>query len=301
MQTKPLFLSEGETLFANKLINTALANSAEAFGKLIGQAVRLRASHLKVRPINEDLSRNISQYENIFCITSEIKGELPAYSYLVFSQADSRQIFGLYATKPNQTIDQELGEAMLKEMANILTASVVTQLSNFLGIHIYGYIPLLSSDSKQNIKDKIEHEMGESAVCMYLQTHFITPSMNIQPDFIWTFNPKMIEMIKKGVLSTEKINTLEQDFTKVQPLFIAWRKWGSLSIKSVWSFLALWRCFRFRRILFIGGLKKMMTIRCFTCLTKTPTTSRSYHYTPTYTLTPEMFSTLARFTERASP
>jgi chemotaxis protein CheY-P-specific phosphatase CheC len=188
-------LEPNELHLANKLMNLALANSAESFSQLAKNEIKLQSAEVQFKPIRYVLAENLNQEELQYVLASAIMGEMPAHSYLILKFADAANLSK--ACLPASTHhDTEMREAFLTEIANILTASVITQLSNFFKINIFGYVPLLKKLSFPKIKEMIMSEMDKDDISFYLKTNFITPDLKIQPDFIWTFNHSFIDIIK---------------------------------------------------------------------------------------------------------
>jgi chemotaxis protein CheY-P-specific phosphatase CheC len=188
-------LETNELYLANKLMNLALANSAESFSQLAKNEIRLQSAEIQFKPIRHVLSESPDQDELQYVLTSAIMGEMPAHSYLILRFADAANL-SKACLPASVHHDAEMREAFLTEIANILTASVITQLSNFFKIKIFGYIPLLKKLPFQEIKQMIMSDMNKDDVSFYLKTNFITADLKIQPDFIWVFNHSFIDIIK---------------------------------------------------------------------------------------------------------
>jgi chemotaxis protein CheY-P-specific phosphatase CheC len=202
-------LTKEEIIFANKLMSLALANSAVSFSQMANTDIKLQAAQIQLKPINNDINPDISVEEKLYMLVSRIIGDIPAHSYLVFKPADATKL-AMLCLPPSAQNNDEMQQALQIEMANILTASVVTQLSNFFKVKIFGYIPELKKLTKIELRQGIEKEMDKENVSFFLKTNFITPNLQIQPDFIWTFNHIFIDMIKRMAKSEENELYLSQ-------------------------------------------------------------------------------------------
>ncbi len=188
-------LTKEELNFANKLMSLALANSAASFSLMANIEIRLQSADVQLKPIDDDIKPAISSEEKLYALISQVIGDVPAHSYLILRPADVAKLATL-CLPPSMQNNVEMQQALQIEIANILTASVVTQLSNFFKVKIFGYVPNIQKLTKTEIRQTIEKEMDKESISFFLKTNFIAPNLQIQPDFIWTFNQIFIDMIK---------------------------------------------------------------------------------------------------------
>ncbi len=188
-------LTTDELYFANKLMSLALANSAASFSQMANTEIKLQAAEIQLKPIDNDIKPDTLPEENLYILVSQIIGDVPAHSYLIFKPSDAAKL-AVLCLPPSAQNSVEMQQALQIEMANILTASVVTQLSNFFKVKIFGYVPELKKMTKAVLRQSIEKEMDKENVSFFLKTNFITPNLQIQPDFIWTFNHIFIDKIR---------------------------------------------------------------------------------------------------------
>lgn len=195
-------LTKDEQDFANKLMSLALANSAASFAQMANIDIKLQSAQVQLKPIDEDIKPNFPFEEKLYALISQVIGDIPAHSYLIFKPVDAAKL-SMLCLPPNMQENIEMQHALQIEIANILTASVVTQLSNFFKVKIFGYVPELHQLTKKEIRQKIEKEMDKETVSFFLKTSFITSNLQIDPDFIWTFNQVFVDMVKSMAQSQE--------------------------------------------------------------------------------------------------
>jgi chemotaxis protein CheY-P-specific phosphatase CheC len=208
-------LHKEELHFANKLLSLALANSAASFAQIANTEIKLQAAEIQLMPIEESLiAVTASATEKLNTLISQVIGDVPAHSYLIINDEDAVKL-GELCLPENLKNNTEMQLALIAEIANILTASVVTQLSNFFKVKMLGFVPKLEKTDKQEVKLLIDKEISKESVSFFLKTNFITPKQTIQPDFIWTFGSILIDMIKNISKSEEKLVYLNQQVALV--------------------------------------------------------------------------------------
>ena len=102
-------------------------------------------------------------------------------------------------------------DAILLEIDNIITASVVTQFANILQLKLYGGVPQLDI-LPQNVLNPFlnENNKKDHFNIIYFNSHFITNHLDINPEFIWLLDDKFFEGVKNIVSDEEKINLLQK-------------------------------------------------------------------------------------------
>jgi chemotaxis protein CheY-P-specific phosphatase CheC len=212
------FLNDEELQTASSLLNVALANAAESFSKLANQQVYLQSVEI-TKEFSELPILQLDKYADlpfVYLLTTEIKGEMHAESYLIFSPEESSEMAKIGLPVP--LLDsEEMQHALLLEIDNILTASFITQFSNFLGKSFYGYVPEITQLSAKATQEFITERKKHYAVTISLKTNFITEFSAIYPVFIWHFNYSFIEAIKEfsqNEQALEKLATLHKTCDK---------------------------------------------------------------------------------------
>lgn len=169
------------------VFDKAWIHAVEAFSKMLNTTVTHRTFFAGVRVLP---SANLGSFLPVpeescaYVITTELLGGLTGKSYLVLSHRDIGSLAG--ATGLKDTVVQE---AFLKELDNILSAAVITVLSNELNVKVYGDVPILSRDSHRVIREDLSSYSGLFFVSA------ITPEArggSLIPTFLWVIDLKSL-------------------------------------------------------------------------------------------------------------
>lgn len=129
-----------------------------------------------------------SRKESAILITTEIFGDLSGKSYLLISDKEFDSLTHQIQESTNPGIN--LKEEFVKELDNILSASVITELSNELNLKAYGDVPILIGKMGGPIEDIIYDDFGQTGEELYVTSIYFSferePSIN--PRFIWVLN-----------------------------------------------------------------------------------------------------------------
>ena len=133
-------LSEYELDITKELVSIALANAADAFSKMASERVLVQQFELTIGSPDARTVLPDGLQGSLHVLTTEVKGNLEGKSYLIFNQSDTKRICQVFAPKQPAYTGEGLGEleeALLLELDNILSGTVITQLSNCLDTFIY--------------------------------------------------------------------------------------------------------------------------------------------------------------------
>ena len=127
-------------------------------------------------------------------------GELAGKSYLIFNKHEADEIHGAcMPPKDNEQAKMMETEAILMELDNILSAAVITEFSNYLGVSIYGDVPHLSRTSHHDLVDKLTHDLkdtGKEDCFIMADTEFVSENNSkLRPQFIWKLTSDFLDRI----------------------------------------------------------------------------------------------------------
>lgn len=171
-----------------ELMQSATANTAEAFSKLIGEQVEVEATLLS--PWGHKHALNYLEEDNTYgpLLLTEIIGAFSGSSFLLIPQQD----VGTFSERsaqalkmPLQNASEELKEGMLLEMDNILSAAFITALANETDAQIYGGVPSIMSSEAHHFHSRIEAlEADNDILCSY-EFRLRAPESGMSLLFIW--------------------------------------------------------------------------------------------------------------------
>jgi len=128
-------------------------------------------------------------------ITTEVMGDVPGKNYLLLNQHEFDSLTKGIRSDKNHPMD--IKKEFMKELDNILSASVITKLSDNLGMKMYGDVPVWSGPFKGNIMNLIREDFGKGTDEVYISSLFFSfdHSPKIQPFFIWVMHSKIIQTL----------------------------------------------------------------------------------------------------------
>ena len=187
-----------------ELFNISLSKAADSLSFFIRNKIFIKDLQLDSdNPSNIELISEQFNDANVVLKTS-IKGEFTAETYLLFSDQDITNFFKVaHPINPDAKLEDELSREFLLEVDNILTASVVTELSNILDIGIYGDVPQLVTDT-QAIKQQLSSD-PESVRCLQVIARYVSDGLVIEPRFIWFIDRVFLERMRVYAEDQENI------------------------------------------------------------------------------------------------
>ncbi len=128
-------------------------------------------------------------------ITTDIFGDLKGKSYLFLSHKEVELLTTTISVGKDPQVN--LKEEFLKEVDNILSASVITKLSNELKFKMYGDIPLLQGMTNAKMEDFFQDDFCEETGAIYISSMSFSFASHpeIKPTFIWALDSTLLDSI----------------------------------------------------------------------------------------------------------
>jgi chemotaxis protein CheY-P-specific phosphatase CheC len=191
---------EFELSTAKEVINIGIAKAADSLSFFMKEKVLLKELTFKIKKIKRCRPISTKKEEVNFVLTTEIIGELAGACYLLFSNVDAERIYRV--SLPENVLSSKeqmkiMGPAMLAELDNIVSASVITQFSNLLKYKMYGGVPDLKEFSEAEINAYIASNSKKHDIAFSFKAKFSNEDNSFSPEFIWDLDAKFYEGILK--------------------------------------------------------------------------------------------------------
>ncbi|MCU0433076.1 MAG: hypothetical protein MUC87_06450 [Bacteroidia bacterium] len=187
--------STPEFLFAMQMARAGLGRAAVSMSAIMKKEIRVDESDFRLRQASELDDFPVNDKEDVCLLITHVKGELPGTCCLVFSYSEAGH---LYQTALPAALagNAEMQDAILLEMDNIISASVVTEFANRMNVKIYGDVPQLQRMSGEALRGFLRNQIYRDTFAINFKSSFITQEMNFTPEFIWFFDQQFVELIR---------------------------------------------------------------------------------------------------------
>ena len=201
-------LDVNELLVAKKIVRKGLLKAAESLSFFMKEQVGINELDFQ---INNQIQCPVKTGSNIHLLTTEIVGELPGVCYLVFSEDEANKLRDIALSveiKNNPALIAEMNDAIMLEVDNIISASVITEFSNIFKHKIYGNVPSLKLVDGDELQDLVNGKHDKDVFVINFKTQFMASNTNFCPDFVWLFDHKFLNSIKGVARNAESLNHL---------------------------------------------------------------------------------------------
>ena len=161
-------------------------NAAKALSQLMMKEVSFNNFYVHFHNRNSiHLSEELLTRCNQVCllVTTEIFGDVTGKSFLFLNQFEYDLLTSGIPKSKNTYFD--LSEEYVKEIDNILSASVLTRLSDELELDLFGDVPLAIGEDHNSIEDMVFDNVNRRSDEVYVNSIFF--SLNEHPDFCPVF------------------------------------------------------------------------------------------------------------------
>ena len=171
------------------------ANAAVSFTKICNRPVRCNHIGTGFHSLAGQafLKEVFAQNETSALLTTDIFGDFEGKSYLLLSRNEFDVVTRTIPEKGNSLID--LKEEFIKEMDNILSASVISRLADNLNQRVYGDVPVLVGWVAGKIGDIIydDFESQTEEVYISVATFEFEGIETLKPLFIWVIDSSRLD------------------------------------------------------------------------------------------------------------
>jgi chemotaxis protein CheY-P-specific phosphatase CheC len=175
-------------------------NAALSFSKFVGADIGYVRTHHGLHIVEEgmqDLSE-INRYEANLLVATDVIGVVCGKSYMLLNTREFDQLSERVYGTEDALLDFK--EEFIKELDNVLSASVITKLANALHLNMYGNIPRLVNPFSCNLKNMIYDDFSEEASSVYVNAiHFTFDKYpELKPCFIWVVDQDIFDRIESA-------------------------------------------------------------------------------------------------------
>jgi chemotaxis protein CheY-P-specific phosphatase CheC len=207
-------LTDYEFGVARQLLHIALANAAAAFSKMAAAQVAVKDFKVFI-PRNDGFTELLQDESGAFSfmLTTEMKGDLSAKSYLVFNQSAINALNKIFLQAATHTPEGELSplqQSALLELDNILSAAVITQIADLLKVFVYGDVPYLYGLSKKDMAVFFHQDAAVYNPALCMQAKFHLSHMPVASSFLWLFRTDFLLSVKELVKHNQHVNLIRQ-------------------------------------------------------------------------------------------
>lgn len=204
-------LNQEEIGIAKKIIDIALKKAAESMQFFTQENVTISGVNVNIKNI-QDIDEFSDKNDNLTVLITEIRGELGGICFFIFTEREVEEVLKISlpeAIRNDPSKMKTMGDAILLEMDNIITASMITQFSNFFQFKTYGDVPSLKKVESSDLSDFIHQYSKQEQNVLHFKADFATTGYNINPDFIWLLNENYFQGVKKVVSDTDSKKKIE--------------------------------------------------------------------------------------------
>jgi chemotaxis protein CheY-P-specific phosphatase CheC len=178
-------------------------NACRSFSNLSGDNVTVKNFELHFGEA-PNLLNKIIKTRNPTVLITDIIGEAKGKSYLIFNETDAKAVPEMLISKMKSLqTNPDFSEIILKEVDNMVSASVITELSNQLYLKIYGDVPKYLPPemvNKEWLQEEMENNYDMFAILSSANFSF-EGNYKISPYFIWILDKDFYKSLSEKRLN----------------------------------------------------------------------------------------------------
>ncbi len=185
-----------EKRLIDQVIASGYEHAANSFSSITGGRVSVNHDSLEIGLCKDHkyLLKQLSHLHDLTAVKTAIIGDMKGASYLVLSPEEKEIIAQMSLTvfgDPRFVSDVD-ESAVLMEIDNIISAAVITELSNALAVNIYGDVPkMMNFKNIHRFHDHLNEGKNEHYLLSYATFNFQCLD-EIRPTFIWEIDKQIV-------------------------------------------------------------------------------------------------------------
>lgn len=197
--------TEQEMAVAVEMINRGLDRAAVSLKMILNSQIEVTNVDFDIAVLDNEPQYSSKKDDRIHILRTELAGELRGICHLIFTSEEVGKIHRKCLPESVINSDNEDAQVMrlelLKEIDNIMAASVITEFANSLDVGIYGNVPSLHVMEAGEVNKYIHAESETLSPLIQFSSVFHTDDIDIKSDFIWLLEEEFIQKIKNLALS----------------------------------------------------------------------------------------------------
>jgi len=175
--------------FIIQVMTNGLSMAALSFTQIINKSVQISTNFQTSLKDNRFYSKETEE-GFLYVISTQLIGSIHGKSFLILSQLGFNEIANTIGEKQNQ----EVKDGFLLEIDNIISAKVISALSNELVKEVYGDVPKLFKVKPSDLQNFINTHTTDYSSLVFQSTLRIGDT-DCGAQFTWVLDSKIMELV----------------------------------------------------------------------------------------------------------
>lgn len=193
IQSKNQFMMQEN---AGSVFEKGISSARASFEQVLKSPMAIREMNFEKCEYN---IKNVDKSENFYAISSELIGDFIGESILVLSEQEVSQMIQKCLREEfwdtSSAGNQQMQDEFLKEVDNIASSAVVTDIANALEVLLISGTPKLHKLTAAELNTHIRYQASTYNSILHFKAIFQCEDMSISPNFIWMFNEQIVAKI----------------------------------------------------------------------------------------------------------
>lgn len=183
-----------EKMIIQEIFEAGYQHAAESFSSLTGLGIKAEGLTIELGSNTDHLPDEIPVKKSFTLLSTKLFGDAKGESILILNERERSLISAQNLTISGTSIS--IGEtSFLLELDNIVSASVITEVSDELDLNIYGGVPSLLEINDGN---KLRNYLHRDQFTFFIKGCFnIEGYKEVKPAFIFRMNEKILELARR--------------------------------------------------------------------------------------------------------
>lgn len=173
-----------------------------ALSSLTGQTINIALKHHEVVPISS-INACINTSEQVIAVYIPIIGEVKGDLFVLLSTSSAYRLADTMLKQPmgSTQVFTDITSSAIKELGNITSGVIVTEMANLLKMSLMLTVPNLASGQAGAIIDHVLIDYTENSMdCLLIDFPFTIDTLQIAGNFLIMFDHSSSDKIAKNIM-----------------------------------------------------------------------------------------------------
>ena len=180
-----------EKMIIQEIFERGYQHAAKSFSSLTGLEIKSGGLNIELGSNTEHLPDEMPVEKTFTLLSTKLFGDAKGESILILNERERRLISAQNLSISGTSVS--IGEtSFLLELANIVSASVTTEVSDELDLNIYGGVPSLLEINDGN---RLRNYLHRDQLTFFIKGHFdIEGYKEVKPAFVFRMSEEILEV-----------------------------------------------------------------------------------------------------------
>ncbi|NQZ78932.1 MAG: hypothetical protein HRT61_22865 [Ekhidna sp.] len=192
-----------------KIIEEMISESLKKAAKSMEEMLKIRVNHELIQ-YGEGILKPLHEFDDlgrfkVNLMKVAFNGEINGAFYFVINSPEMDLINQVClpedAARSRASHHKEMRNDFMSEIENLIANMSIAALSEFLGVEVFGEVPIIRNMKGELVNSYLENENEQNETAFFVKSTLNGKVVNIAPHFLWMIDENFVRITKLNTVS----------------------------------------------------------------------------------------------------